>query len=54
VTEHLRSFGAVELPRRRYTVLLDKAIRGEADFYRLPADPPISGAQALAIIAGRN
>src|SRR6202044_1849634 len=32
VTEHLRSFGAVEIPRRRYTTLLDKAIRGEADF----------------------
>ncbi len=54
VTEHLRSFGAVEIPRRRYTVLLDKAIRGNADFSRLPVDRPISGAQALAIIAGRN
>ena len=31
VTEHLRSFGAVEIPRRRYTMLLDKAISGEAD-----------------------
>ena len=28
VTEHLRSFGAVEIPRRRYTALLDKAIKG--------------------------
>ena len=36
VTEHLRSFGAVEIPRRRYTVLLDKAIKGEAaDFAQI-------------------
>ena len=39
VTEHLRSFGAVEIPRRRYRTLLDKAIAGEpADFLKLPAD----------------
>ncbi len=29
VTEHLRSFGAVEVPRRRYRTLLDKALTGE-------------------------
>ena len=39
VTEHLRCFGAVEIPRRRYTALLDKAIKGAAaDFARLPVD----------------
>jgi leucyl/phenylalanyl-tRNA--protein transferase len=54
VTEHLRSFGAVEIPRRRYTALLDKAVKGEADFWRLPVDRPLSGAQALAIIAARR
>ncbi|HSY55044.1 MAG TPA: leucyl/phenylalanyl-tRNA--protein transferase [Bradyrhizobium sp.] len=54
VTEHLRSFGAVEVPRRRYTALLDKALKSEADFYKLPADRPISGAQALEIIASRS
>src|ERR1700674_4874733 len=54
VTEHLRSFGAVEIARRRYTALLDKAIRGEADFRRLPVDRPISGALALEIIARRS
>jgi leucyl/phenylalanyl-tRNA--protein transferase len=54
VTEHLRSFGAVEVPRRRYTALLDKALKGEADFYRLPADRPIGGARALEIIASRH
>jgi leucyl/phenylalanyl-tRNA---protein transferase len=54
VTEHLRSFGAVEIPRRRYGALLDRAIAGTADFARLPLDRPISGAEALAIIAERG
>jgi leucyl/phenylalanyl-tRNA---protein transferase len=54
VTEHLRSFGAVEIPRRRYTTLLDNALKGEADFDKLPADRPIGGAQALEIIAERG
>jgi leucyl/phenylalanyl-tRNA--protein transferase len=51
VTEHLRSFGAVEISRRRYCALLDKAIKGNADFYKLPIDRPIPGAEALRIIA---
>ncbi len=54
VTEHLRSFGAIEIPRRRYVALLDKAIRGEADFGKLPIDRPMSGAEALRIIARRG
>ena len=54
VTDHLRSFGAVEIPRRRYITLLDKALEGEADFYKLPADRALGGAQALEIIASRS
>jgi leucyl/phenylalanyl-tRNA--protein transferase len=54
VTEHLRSFGAIEIPRRRYRTLLDKATRGEADFRKLPVDPPTRGAEALRIIAERG
>ncbi len=55
VTEHLKSFGAAEISRRRYTTLLDKALAGEpADFLRLPADPPVRGARALEIIAARG
>jgi leucyl/phenylalanyl-tRNA---protein transferase len=54
VTEHLKTFGAIEIPRRRYTTLLDKAIRGQAaDFSRLAVDRPVAGAEALAIIAGK-
>ena len=54
VTAHLRSFGAIEIPRRRYTALLDKAIQGEANFAKLPLESPISGAEALQIIAGHE
>ena len=54
VTEHLRSFGAVEIPRRRYRALLDRAIAAPADFGRLPLDRPLGGAQALQIIAERR
>jgi leucyl/phenylalanyl-tRNA---protein transferase len=54
VTEHLRTFGAMEVPRRRYRALLDKAITGLADFARLPMDRPVSGAEVLGVIAGRE
>ncbi len=53
VTEHLKSFGAVEISRRRYTALLDKAIKGApADFAKLAVDRPVSGAEALKLVAG--
>jgi leucyl/phenylalanyl-tRNA---protein transferase len=48
VTEHLKSFGAVEVPKRRYHRLLEEAVAGDADFFALPGT--ISGEQALAII----
>ncbi|HVV40323.1 MAG TPA: leucyl/phenylalanyl-tRNA--protein transferase [Nitrobacter sp.] len=54
VTDHLRTFGAVELPRRRYRALLDDALTGIADFAALPVDRPLSGARVLDIIADRN
>jgi len=55
VTEHLKSFGAIEIPRRRYAALLDKAIKGKAaNFLKLPVDRPVSGAEALQIIAARG
>lgn len=52
VTEHLKTFGAVEVPRRRYQRLLDEALVGEADFAALPFDRPVTGAEALAIVKG--
>lgn len=48
VTDHLRSLGAVEVPRRRYRTMLDDALTGDADFNALPAE--INGAKALSII----
>jgi leucyl/phenylalanyl-tRNA--protein transferase len=54
VTAHLRSFGAIEVPRRRYRAMLDQAVTGDADFSRLPVDRPVTGAEALRIIAARG
>ncbi len=34
VTDHLKSFGAIEVPRRQYHKLLEAALTGEADFAR--------------------
>jgi leucyl/phenylalanyl-tRNA--protein transferase len=51
VTEHLRSFGAIEVPRQRYRSLLDDALQGVAAFDTLPVDQPVTGAKALEIIA---
>jgi leucyl/phenylalanyl-tRNA--protein transferase len=49
-TSHLKQFGAIDIDRRRYHRLLDKAIAGEADFFRLPRT--ISGREALAALEG--
>jgi leucyl/phenylalanyl-tRNA---protein transferase len=54
VTEHLRGFGAVEVPRRRYRNELDVALLHAGNFAALPIDRPISGEAALQIIAARN
>src|SRR5437763_8482863 len=48
VTEHLRTFGAIEVPRRQYHKLLEAALAGEADFAALELKRPISGAEVLA------
>ena len=49
VTDHLKSFGAVELPRRAYHKMLEGALVGEADFQALgPA--PAAGARVLEMI----
>ncbi len=50
VTDHLRTFGAVEVPRRRYRMLLDEAVTGDGDFFALPASRPVTGAEALACL----
>ena len=49
VTEHLATFGALEVPRRRYHKLLGDALAGDGDFAALPLHDPIPGARALAL-----
>jgi leucyl/phenylalanyl-tRNA--protein transferase len=50
VTDHLRTFGAVEVPRRRYRTLLDEAVAAEADVSVLASERILSGAQALVLV----
>lgn len=38
VTDHLATFGAIEIPREAYHAQLAAAMRREADFYSLPED----------------
>jgi leucyl/phenylalanyl-tRNA--protein transferase len=52
VTDHLRTFGAVEVARPSYHKLLDAALEAEGDFGALGRDPPIPGAVALAQLSG--
>ena len=54
VTEHLRSFGATEVPRRRYRQLLDQSLDGIAEFGKLPVAFPMKGIVMLDIIAGKD
>jgi leucyl/phenylalanyl-tRNA--protein transferase len=51
VTEHLRTFGALEVSRRVYQKLLADALQGEANYAVLPLDRPISGEEALERVA---
>jgi leucyl/phenylalanyl-tRNA--protein transferase len=50
VTDHLRTFGAIEVPRRQYHKLLEASLSGEGDFAALAVHRPITGAEALAHI----
>jgi leucyl/phenylalanyl-tRNA---protein transferase len=51
VTDHLRTFGAVEVPRPAYHKLLDAALVGEANFKALAIDKPVAGNIALGRLA---
>jgi leucyl/phenylalanyl-tRNA--protein transferase len=48
VTDHLKTFGAIEVPRRQYQKMLDNAAGNTADFGRLAFDRPLAGADAVA------
>jgi leucyl/phenylalanyl-tRNA---protein transferase len=48
INDHIRQFGAVEMPRARYQALLDAALGGEADFHAFAADDDPEAVLALA------
>ena len=50
VTDHLKTFGAIEIPRREYHKELEAALVGQAVFAALPLEQPMSGAQALGYL----
>lgn len=50
VTEHLRTFGTVEVSRSAYHKLLDAALVGDGDFGALPLDSPVPGRTIMNIL----
>ena len=48
VTDHLKTFGATEVPKRQYHKLLEAALKRDADFAALPPSEPLAGPDALA------
>jgi leucyl/phenylalanyl-tRNA--protein transferase len=52
VTDHLKIFGAVEVPKRQYQKMLEAALVGEADFGALALDRPVSGVEVLRYANG--
>ena len=50
VTDHLMTFGAVEVAKRRYHKMLEEAIAGDGDFGALDTGRPVSGEEAPKIL----
>ncbi len=53
ITQHLKTFGATEVPRRQYHKLLADALSGDADFAVFPVHRPLPGHVAVAHATGR-
>jgi leucyl/phenylalanyl-tRNA--protein transferase len=51
VTDHLKTFGAVEVSRRAYHKQLEAAVGGVGNFAALPLDRPVAGAEAIRLAA---
>ena len=49
VTDHLKRFGAVEIPRHEYHLMLDAAVRRRADFHAFTQDDDAQAVLALAM-----
>ena len=54
ITDHLKVFGATEVPRRQYHRLLAEALDGGADFAVFPLDVPVPGDVAVATARGTS
>jgi len=50
ITEHLRQFGAIEIPAPIYRRVLAEAIRERADIFIWPRDQAVNGATAVAAL----
>jgi leucyl/phenylalanyl-tRNA--protein transferase len=50
LTDHLKTFGAIEVSLARYHRMLETAIADDADFFALPSEG-VSGAEALRLAA---
>ena len=51
LTEHLATFGAIEIERAEYQRGLAHALEGDADFYRLPPEAAIAGGVILQSVS---
>lgn len=49
VTDHLKTFGAYEVPRRQYHKLLEDALQGDADFLAVAPDRTLPGDEAVRL-----
>ena len=54
VTDHLKTFGAIEISQRHYYKLLEGALSGEGDFAALGMAEPVKGSVALDALQQLN
>jgi leucyl/phenylalanyl-tRNA--protein transferase len=50
ITDHLASLGGIEMSRRDYHHLLEKAVRGKGEFFAWPRERAVAGAEALGVL----
>ncbi|MGD9846200.1 MAG: leucyl/phenylalanyl-tRNA--protein transferase [Variibacter sp.] len=53
ITDHLKTFGAIEISRRRYHQALERALAVDARFDAVAPHEPLEGAKALALAQPR-
>jgi leucyl/phenylalanyl-tRNA--protein transferase len=54
VTDHLKTFGALEVPRRQYHKLLEASLGGDGNFSALDTKHPVTGEQVLAQLGAHS